>query len=173
MTSRVAIRPHEESDSVEMCAAARESLLEITPWMPWCRADYSIADAMAWVQTTQECHQTRRMFDFAILNEAGKYAGSCGINRIIWSDGVANIGYWVRTSMTGRGIAPAAVTSLLSWAFENTSLNRLEIVVAVENTRSHRVAEKVGATRDALLRKRTLVGGVATDAVLYSMVRPG
>jgi RimJ/RimL family protein N-acetyltransferase len=37
---------------------------------------------------------------------------------------------------------------------------------------SQRVAEKVGARRDAVLAKRLVVGDVVHDAVLFSLVRP-
>src|SRR6185295_8307844 len=100
------------------------------------------------------------------------YAGGCGINHINEVDRFANLGYWVRTSLAGRGFAPAAVLQLISWTFANTILNRLEIVVAVDNVRSQRVAEKVGAQRDGVLRKRVVVRGVSSDAVMYSVVRP-
>lgn len=61
---------------------------------------------------------------------------------------------------------------LISWTFANTTQNRVEIVAAVDNVRSQRVAEKVGAYRDAVLRKRVMVRGLPSDAVLYSVVRP-
>lgn len=112
------------------------------------------------------------MYDFAIIDDTGRYAGGCGINQISRINGVANLGYWVRSSAAGRGIAPAAVLQLIPWVFSNTPLHRLEIVAAVNNTRSQRVAEKVGAHRDAVLKKRTLVHGKPSDAVLYSVVRP-
>ena len=74
-------------------------------------------------------------------------------------DQFANLGYWVRTSCAGWRVAPTAVRQFVAWTFANTSLNRLEIVVAVGNARSQRVAEKVGAHRDAVLKKRLIVGG--------------
>lgn len=112
------------------------------------------------------------MYDFAIIDTNGTYAGGCGVNHINRLDRFANLGYWVRTSRAGRGIAPAAVLQLISWTFANTTLNRVEIVVAVDNVRSQRVAEKVGARRDAVLKKRVMVRGLPSDAVLYSVVRP-
>jgi len=112
------------------------------------------------------------MYDFAIIDANGTYAGGCGINHINRIDRFANLGYWVRSSLAGRGIAPAALLQLLSWTFANTTLNRVEIVAAVDNVRSQRVAEKVGAHRDAVLRKRVMVRGLPSDAVLYSVVRP-
>jgi RimJ/RimL family protein N-acetyltransferase len=149
-----------------------ESVAELSPWMTWCHAAYSASDAACWIEAVREGQRTGAMYDFAIIDSSGRLVGGCGINNISLSMGVANLGYWVRSACAGRGIAPAAVCELVPWVFENTALNRLEIVAAVTNVRSQRVAEKVGAHRDAVLRKRTLVHGVPADAVLFSILRP-
>jgi ribosomal-protein-serine acetyltransferase len=172
MNTSVSLRKYEKSDAQAMAAAARESFVEVSPWMPWCHAAYSKADAAAWIRATREAHSTGAFYDFAIIDSTGGYAGGCGINHLSPFSGVANLGYWVRSSLAGRGIAPAAVRELVPWVFQHTALNRLEIVAAVGNLRSQRVAEKVGAHRDALLRKRTLVNGLPSDAILYSILRP-
>ena len=172
MTRSVQIRLYQPSDVAEMTAAVRESVVDVLPWMAWCHPGYSEADAAAWITATLDGHQTGTMHDFAIVDDAGRYAGGCGINQISRPFGVANLGYWVRSSATGRGIAPAAVLQLIPWVFLNTPLHRLEIVAAVDNIRSQRVAEKVGAHRDAVLKKRTLVRGQPSDAVLFSVLRP-
>jgi len=99
--------------------------------------------------------ETGTMYDFAIVSN-GRFAGGCGINHINAQDRVANLGYWIRTSCTGQGIATSAVKLLVAWAFANTGLNRIEIVVAVDNHRSQRVAERVGAHQDAILPMRTM-----------------
>lgn len=140
--------------------------------MPWSHPNYSESDAAAWIRTTLTGHETGAHYDFAIIDAAGRYAGACGINQINRFSGVANLAYWVRSTSTGRGVAPAAVLQLAPWVFQNTPLHRLEIVVAVGNLRSQRVAEKAGAHRDAVLKKRTLVDGRPSDAILYSILRP-
>lgn len=172
MNQRVTIRPYEDKDANEMVVAVRESLAEVSPWMPWCHPDYSITDAAAWVRTTRDGHADGSMYDFAIIDAQGTYVGGCGINHIDRIERFANLGYWVRTSRAGRGIAPVAVLQLISWTFANTNLNRIEIVVAVHNSRSQRVAEKVGAERDAILKKRLMVRELPSDAILYSVTRP-
>jgi RimJ/RimL family protein N-acetyltransferase len=172
MANAVTIRPYQDADVPEMAAAAQESMAELSPWMPWAHENYSETDAAAWVQATREARASGEMYDFAIVDAGGRYAGGCGINHINRPDAVANLGYWVRTSRAGCGIVTAAVRLLVPWTFANTPLNRLEIVVAVGNERSHRVATRVGAQRDAVLRKRILLRGIAHDAVLYSIVRP-
>jgi RimJ/RimL family protein N-acetyltransferase len=99
-------------------------------------------------------------------------AGVCGVNHINNVDRFANLGYWIRTSLSRRGLAPAAVLAVAEWTFANTPLNRLEIVVAVGNTKSQRVAHKVGALREAVLHQRMMVNGAPSDAVMYAVVRP-
>jgi RimJ/RimL family protein N-acetyltransferase len=83
---------------------------------------------------------------------------------------MANLGYWVRASRTGRGIAAAAVASAARFAFQRLDLNRLELVVPEANAASIRVAERVGAKREGLLRKRLVLEGEPRDALLYSLI---
>ena len=49
-------------------------------------------------------------------------------------------------------------------------MKRIEIVAAVGNRRSQRVAEKVGAAREGILRNRLKIGEVWHDAVMFSLV---
>jgi len=168
----VSIRQYEETDVPELLTAVHESLADLEPWMPWATAAYSGSDAEEWVRMTRDAHLAGSMYDFAVVDKTGRYLGGCGINQINAGCGVANLGYWIRLSASGRGVAPAAVRLLVGWAFEHTQLNRLEIVVAVDNVRSRRVAEKVGAQLDAILDKRLIVDRRPSAAALYSVVRP-
>jgi RimJ/RimL family protein N-acetyltransferase len=167
----VSLRKLTNDDADALAEAVAESVTEIAPWMVWCTAAYSKADALSWISGTIEGHREGRSHEFAVLDSDGTLAGCCGVNHINRVDRFANIGYWTRTSRSGRGIAAEAVTQLVSWAFANTELNRLEIVAAVGNVRSQRVAEKVGAAREGVLRCRMITRGGPQDAVVYSIVR--
>lgn len=162
--------PFEPGDAAALTEAVQESVREVQPWMPWCYPGYSIDDAREFIDITLAGRRHGMMYDFAIMVD-GRIAGGCGINQINMLDRVANLGYWVRTSCAGRGVATAAVTQLLRWGFDHTNLNRIEIVAAVDNLASQRVAAKVGAQRDAVLAKRTMVNGRPSDAVLFSVLR--
>jgi RimJ/RimL family protein N-acetyltransferase len=56
------------------------------------------------------------------------------------------------------------------FAFTQLGLRRIEIVAAVGNVPSQRVAEKAGASREGVLRNRLLINGESLDAVLFSLV---
>ena len=170
-TVKIAIRPFEEADAVPLQDAAQESSSDIYPWLLWCHPNHSIKDARSWIRATHQARDRGTAFEFAIASESGDFLGGCGLNHIRETDRNANLGYWVRSSITGQGVAPAAVQLLATWAFANTELERLEIVAAAGNLRSQRVAEKVGALRESVARSRLLLHEKFHDAVIYSIIR--
>lgn len=163
----VTIRRYETGDAARVFEAARESMAEISPWMPWCHPDYSLEETRAWIAHCEVVWRERREFNFVIEDEGGSFLGTCGLNQIRWRERAANLGYWVRTSATGRGVATAAVRRLAEFAFRQTDLARLEILAAVENVASQRVAEKCGARRERLVADRLFLHGVRHPAVVF------
>jgi len=167
------IRPYWHEDAEDLFAAVIESREDLAPWMPWCHPEYSIAESKEWLRLQVENFRQGEEYDFAIVSSEDCFLGGCGLNFIDVPNRRANLGYWVRTSEKGRGVATSAVRQLVEWAFERTELCRLEVVVAAGNLASLRVAERAGATREGLLRARIVLHGEAHDAVMYSFVRTG
>ena len=58
------------------------------------------------------------------------------------------------------------------WGFAQTDLVRLEVLIAVDNTASRRVAEKTGAVYEGTHRSRLLIHGTRHDAAMYAFIRP-
>jgi ribosomal-protein-serine acetyltransferase len=169
--ANVHIRRYQPSDVSDVFEAVRESLPELQPWMPWSHPAYSIHESRSWLQAQIAAFEQRTAFEFAIIDDDGRYLGACGLNQIDHANRRANLGYWVRTSATNRGVATRAVGVLRDWAFAHTDLIRLEIVIAVGNLASGRVAEKAGAVREGTLHKRLMLRGVAQDAAIFSLTR--
>lgn len=170
-TPIVSLHAPAQIDASDIFEAVRESATELSPWMPWCASGYSRDDAEAWVSMSEDARKAGNAFEFVIRAADGRLMGCCGLNHIRPDDRFANLGYWVRTSETGQGVATAAVRLLVTWGFGNTDLERFEIMPAVTNLRSQRVAEASGAHREGVLRNRLLLGDVFHDAVMYSIVR--
>ena len=167
------LRPPTPDDALAIVEAVRESADELRPWMQWARPDYGVDEALAWIERSAAERERGGAFEFIFSEDGGPMLGVCGVNRINAPDRLANLGYWIRSAAAGRGLTPLAVRRLAAWAFSGTLLHRLEIVVAVENERSQRVAEKAGAVREGVLRGRLWLYEVPHDAVVYSIVRPG
>lgn len=170
---RIRLRRYCEEDAEPIYQAVLESMGEISPWMPWCHPKYSLNDSIAWSTTRDEAWQKGEEYNFVILsNEENQPLGICGLNHIDNDNRTANLGYWVRTTRTRKGAATSAVILLARFGFYSLKLNRLEIVVAVDNKPSQRVAQKAGARQEGILRNRLIVRDNEYDAFMYSLI-PG
>ena len=166
------IRQHRGGDAEASYLAVRESITELSRWMPWCHLGYSPKDAEDWVSGATARFAEGSAFEFVISNSQGDYLGGCGLNQIRSLDRVANLGYWVRSSQTCKGNATSAAREVVAWAFEKTDLIRVEIIVAEGNVQSRRVAEKLGAACEGVLRKRLFLHGRSEDALMFALFRP-
>jgi ribosomal-protein-serine acetyltransferase len=168
----LSLRYPEPEDAPAVLAAVRASIEVLHAWMAWCRLDFSLADASVWIGQQPEARLTGTAFEFLVCDTSGELVGVCGVNQINKDYRYGNLGYWVRSSRAGQGMATLAARQVAEWAFETTDLERLEIVVATGNIASQRVAEKLGSVREGVLRSRLLIHGAFHDAVMNSLIRP-
>jgi ribosomal-protein-serine acetyltransferase len=171
VTPRLIMRPARPEDAVLHYEAARESMVECGRWLSWCVPQMQLADSEAWVAKCRTAWIEGEFFTFFLFDrEGGQFVGNCSINEI---DGMrlrGNLGYWIRMSLQGRGFATECVPTVARFGFERIGLQRLEIVAAVGNIASQRVAQKVGALREGLARNRLRIHGVQTDAHVFSLI---
>jgi ribosomal-protein-serine acetyltransferase len=168
---RIGIRPYRDNDVDAMFAAASESARELSAWMAWYHAGYARTDSEAFVRSRAAEWEKGEQYSFVIHDAGtGQFLGGVGLNFINRLHRFANLGYWVRTGQTRRSVATTATRLMARFGFEELGFNRLEIVVATGNAASQRVAEKVGARREGVLRKRLVLRDQAHDAVMFSLV---
>lgn len=168
---RVMVRRYSRSDAELLFEAATESLGPgFTEWMPWCHTGYKRQESTEYINAREAAWERRDDFALAVFDESGRYLGATGINQIQTAHGYGNLGYWVRRSAWGNGYAVPAALSAARFAFEHLGLVRAEIVIAVGNEKSRRVAEKAGARHEGILRHRLRLDGRLYDAHMYSLV---
>jgi ribosomal-protein-serine acetyltransferase len=168
---QILIRPYRTEDTSALYAAVRESIKEVSAWMGWCHPDYALEESSAFILSREEAWSNDREYTFAIFEaETEKFLGGTGLNFVNRVHNCANLGYWVRSSCTGRGAASSAARLMARYGLEHLGFQRIEILAAVGNHASQRAAEKSGAVREAVLRKRLLIKDQPQDAVLYSFV---
>ena len=163
------LRPFRDEDATQLYRAVHESLKELKPWMSWANDGYTELTAREFISITRARWEERTLFAFAITR-ADEILGGCSLSSIHPVYHFCNVGYWVRTSCRGQGIAGRAAKLAARFAFENMGLIRAEIVVAVGNTASIRVAEKIGAHYEGILLNRMVVGKSIYDAHMYSLI---
>ena len=167
--AEIVLRPFHFEDSTQLYQAVRESLGELSPWMSWATEAYTVTTAREYIPSTHARWEERTLFAFAITR-GEEILGACTLSSIHAVYRYCNLGYWVRTSRHGQGIAGRAAKLAARFAFEKVGLIRTEIVIAVGNRASIRVAEKVGAHYEGVLLNRMIVGKSVYDAHMYSLI---
>ena len=167
----VLMRPFRFADAEEAYAAVRESLTDLKPWMSWAHDGYSLSDSKEFIRITRARWGEGTLFAFVITDQKnGSMLGGCSLSHIHPVYHLCNLGYWVRSSRRGEGMAVRATQLAARYAFEKIGLIRVEIVIAIENKASIRVAEKAGAHYEGILRNRMVVGKDVYDAHMYSLI---
>jgi RimJ/RimL family protein N-acetyltransferase len=167
----VLLRPFQWQDTKQLYEAVRESLAELKPWMSWAHDEYSQPEADDFIRITRARWEERTLFAFAITDaKTGDLLGGCSLSHKHPVYHYCNVGYWVRTSRHGQGIAGRAAQLAARYGFEHGGIIRAEVVVAVGNERSMRVAQKIGAHYEGRLLNRMVVGKDIYDAHMYSII---
>ena len=144
---------------------------EIPRWIPVIPQPYTEQSARDFVTWSRETWD-RGSYSFVIVDAArGELVGAIGMG-VNGSMKVGHIGYWVAAPARRRGVATGALRLLAGWALEH-DFGRVELITDPDNVASQKVAEKVGFTREGVMRSHTLHrDGRRRDAVLFSLL-PG
>jgi RimJ/RimL family protein N-acetyltransferase len=171
ITPRLLARPARLDDVQPHYEAARESLGEVGRWLSWCHADMRLEDSEIWIAKCVDAWKRGEFFGFYLFDRAtDAFVGCATINEIDYPRLRANLGYWIRTSRQGAGMATEMVPEVARFGFERLGLKRLEVVAAVGNAASRRVAIKIGAHHEGIARNRLRIHGTQHDAAVYSLI---
>jgi ribosomal-protein-serine acetyltransferase len=163
--------PLDVSFSESLFEAIEESRDELEQWTTWYRAGLSEEDHRHWLETRERARFEGGCYDFAITDaKTGDFVGGCTIDLFHNDHRLGNITYWVRTRRSNEGAATAAAAALARFGLETLHLVRVEIVVPEENFRAQRIAEKIGASREARLRNRLIIKNELHAAYLFSLL---
>lgn len=146
-------------------------------WLaPWESGDPEHGSGMSfneWIQWQRQQERDGAGVVFAVTYQ-GCIVGQISLGAICYGAmRSGTVGYWMDHAYAGKGIMPLAVAMLADWALGEPSgpkLHRLEIDMLINNRRSHRVAEKVGATYEGVRRGYMYVNGRWQDHDAYSLL---
>jgi RimJ/RimL family protein N-acetyltransferase len=149
------LRPWTEEDVPALVAAHRDPVMR-----HWLRHLATTTDEARRIIQAR-CAEIRAGtgFSFAVLRAdadgvPGELVGGVSIRRLDREAVSGEVGYWVTASARGQGIAPRALNTACEWAFRlprHRPLERLELIHAVGNHASCRVADKAGFALTAVL----------------------
>ncbi len=169
----IRLRAFRESDAQPLHEAVFESIAEVAPFETWCHPDFSLDEAKEYVEWWIRAREKRYAFYYAVEDAASsRFLGACGVSGYSKEHRHAMLGYWVRTSASKSGVATTAARLVCEAAFADLGLLRVSMGVPAANGASHRVAAKLGAVREGVMRQELVLPLGPSDVVLYSLL-PG
>lgn len=167
-TERLILRRIKKKDAHDMYEYSSDRRVsEYLLWSPHPSEKYT----RAYVSSLKKHYKNHTFFDFAVIyKENGKMIGTCGFSRVDAENSCVEIGYVLSYDYWGMGIAVEAASEIIRLAFEEFGFNRVEARYMTENTHSAHVMEKLGMTKDGILRSAVCVDGVYHDVGYYSIL---
>lgn len=101
----------------------------------------------------------------------GALLGTCSLFKLNAQCRRAEVGYAMASDCWGQGYMHEALQALLGYGFGTLALNRIEADIDPRNTASARSLERLGFTREGLLRERWIVEGEVSDTALYGLLQ--
>jgi RimJ/RimL family protein N-acetyltransferase len=139
------LRPLQVDDAGRVVDAVAESLPELLQWMPWAKFEpQSVTQREALILQWKKDWEGKKDFPFGVFR-SNQLVGSCGLH-LRHDEGQLEIGYWVRTSCVGQGIATRTSQALTDVAFALPEVQEVLITHDIANVRSQSIPKKLGFT---------------------------
>ena len=114
----------------------------------------------------------RRAFDFTVrlIDDPNRHIGNVSIWHTSVQNAIGEVGYWIRSDETGLGYGTEATTRAVQIGFEELRLHKVQLRIAIGNTRSEHIAEELGFVREGVLRDEVKVGNQWLDHSVWSLL---
>ncbi len=136
-------------------------------WEPWAEHPATPAALRSYIRGCLEGFAAGTQVQ-TYIRVGGQLVGSCGV-RINAPARTGEIGYWLDAEHEDRGIATRAARALLSEAFRERDLVRVELRTAVDNVRSRALAERLGFTHENTQRGAQVFSDRRVDMAVYAV----
>lgn len=140
------------ADAEALHEAVKATFAELHPWMPWATDPVRIEDQRAWIERAETGWAAQEAFKWLIVESPDGPEKLIGVISLMdrVGPGALEIGYWLRTGATGRGVITRAGTWLTDTALALPGIERVEIHCDAANVRSGAVAQRLGYRLDRL-----------------------
>jgi RimJ/RimL family protein N-acetyltransferase len=166
---RYTLRPTLDSDVIAIYEACQDPLIPRFTTVP---INYTMSHALDYFQRIPASIELQREIPFVIefgVGDEKEFAGVISLHTISIDNHRAEIGYWMREQMRGKGIATAAVKMLTGYGLDTLGFKRIEAAVDLDNTASQKLLISAGYEREGVLRQRvTRSNGNQIDMVIFA-----
>lgn len=169
-TQRLVLRPPQLEDASAMFNGwARDT--EVTRYLTW-RPHTSLKDSQTVLAGAIAAWKAETRFPYMITRK-GTGAVMGMIDPRIEGTQVG-IGYGLGRAYWGNGFMPEATSTIITWAFQQSTIYRVYATTDVENLASQRVLEKVGMQCEGILKKYIVhpnISDIPRDSYMYAITK--
>ncbi|MBS4211800.1 MULTISPECIES: GNAT family N-acetyltransferase [Neobacillus] len=131
------------------------------------------AEAMKLIDLFQKNYQDKRGIRWGIkLKENQKIIGTIGLNNLQLKNKRAEIGYELNPAYWRKGYATEAIREVLQFSFTQMDLYRIGAIVYPENVASVNLLQKMGFTKEGILRGYMHQSNHIHDTYVLSILKP-
>jgi RimJ/RimL family protein N-acetyltransferase len=149
VAGRYQLRPPSSRDVPDMMEMSRDQ--DIALWNPLA-SGVDEETAQAWAERFSDWDGGRSALFGVYEAVEGRLLGMVSLHKIDLDLSAGELGYRVAPWARGRGIATMALGTVTDWGFATLELTRMQLLHAVENVASCRVAEKCGFLHEGTTR---------------------
>ena len=171
-SERLIVRPYQEGDAQALFEAVDESREHLLTWIGFANRHQTIEQSQEWINRQRARWILREEFATGLWERATeRYLGDCRLYPCNWESRYFTLGYWLRSSATGKGYITEAVRLLVECALTTLAANRLEIQCDEQNTKSAAVAKRLGFVLEGRLRNHELASnGSLRTSLIFSLI---
>jgi RimJ/RimL family protein N-acetyltransferase len=166
---RYTLRPTLDSDVAAIYEACQDPLIPRFTTVP---VNYTMSHALDYFQRIPASIELQREIPFVIefgVGDEKEFAGVISLHTISIDNHRAEIGYWMREQMRGKGIATMATKILTGYGLDTLGFKRIEAAVDLDNITSQKLLISAGYEREGILRQRvTRSNGNQIDMVIFA-----
>lgn len=160
----------EDALAVDLFALVDSEREYLSRWMPWAPETTSVEPIREFIKATTIGFAEGKSMTCAIWYRDA-IVGVVGYKSIQPDLKKVEIGYWLSAKQQGKGIMTRACRALIQYAFSDLDMEKVEIAVAVENTPSRKVCERLGLKLEGVITNAENLQGVIVDHAVYGMMR--
>ncbi len=145
---------------------------ELTRYLQW-PTHQTIDDSLAFIGDARRLWEQELAFLPGIFDRATEQlVGSIGLSAIDVANRRAEVGTWIGSEFQRAGYNRHAKAAMLTYAFRDVGLERIEFIVRSDNEHSiASISSMPGIVHEGRLRNRLITADTAHDGDLFALIR--
>lgn len=135
-------------------------------WLPWVDSTSSAEDTCKnLVERIEGFKQGRQASFYGTLN--GEFVASAGFISLVDDEG--EIGYWLLSNYSGRGLMTSYVRACIEYGFETLNLKRIVIKCAEGNAKSAAIPKRLGFSKCEITETKRIRNGSEHQTLIFTL----